>query len=67
MDPLHETVTYGTKKPYWMANDQTQRGRKNRGYIIHKANILSLQGLTTLFAIQQGGFCTLGGFVQETQ
>ena len=25
------------KKPYWMANDQTQRGRKNRGYIIHKA------------------------------
>ena len=43
------------------------RGRKNRGYIIHKANILSLQGPTTLFAIQQGGFCTLGGFVQETQ
>ena len=43
------------------------RGRKNRGYTIHKANILFLLGPTTLFAIQQGGFCTLDRFVQGSQ
>ena len=46
---------------------KTQRGRKNRGYILHKANTLSLQGPTNLFAIQQGGFCTRARFVQRAQ
>ena len=41
-----------------MAKD-AEGQEKQRDYIIQKANILSFQGLTGAFAIQQGVFCIM--------
>ena len=43
----------GKKTPCWMGNDAVGQ-EKQKDYIIQKANILSFQGPTALFAVQQG-------------
>ena len=47
-----ERVTW-EKTPCWMANDAVGQ-EKQKEYIIQKANILSFQGPTALFALQKG-------------
>ena len=59
MGPLQNTV-HGTKH---FAGCQTlQGGKKNRDYIIQKADTLSSQGPTALFAIHQGVFAPCDRF-----
>ena len=46
-----ENRSHGLKIPCWMAND-TAGQEKQGNYITQKANILSFQGPTALFALQ---------------
>ena len=56
--PFHETVTWNNNT-LLDGKRRTVRGNfKQRDYIIQKANILSFQGPTASFAIQQGVFGT---------
>ena len=48
MKRYHETKTY-----FWMDNDTVAQEKKLGTFI------LSFQGLTALFALQQGVFCTM--------
>ena len=51
--------SHDTKKtPCWMANDAKGQ-QKQRDNLIQKAHILSFQGPTAPFAIQQGDFCIM--------
>ena len=51
MDPKQKIVTWD-KNTCWVANDVVGQ-EKQKDYVFQKANILSFQGPTALFAVQQ--------------
>ena len=53
--PYAEKIVTWNKNTCWVANDAVGH-EKQKDYVIQKANILSFQGPTALFALQQGLF-----------